>query len=634
MEMALVLKYSECLTKEDKSDIEKQIEKIIETHKGNSYEINRLVFDSVTALTTSEARANELADQGMFKRFLGGLTGKNQRIQSEIDNGLARAQYASQQTLQKLAEQNLMSFELITAVNNKLNSSILEIEGEINNIYEILVTFFKQTKSDIIQIENRVERLEKNVNLLTWVNTIEYQMYKGIQYVELERMEKIVCIATDFYSITKGIWTTLDLLLLKSALSEIGLSVKENISYNQFIQYVSEDRDLISKLIQDDLGELVNVNINELSIIKGLAKVKLLESDEEYIVNTVKKQLMVHGIGEEDKNLRYSIVENYIARTAFIDVNFQINVFDFILELLLNIKICEYVISQKYNKTQLDFNSMELEAVKKYAEKGNIEALNRLGNIYHNGEDIECDYGKAVKWYMLSAEKGNAEAQYRLGNIYDKGKDIERDYEKAVKWYKLSAEQGYANAQYSLGDMYYFEKGVDKDYKEAVNWYIKSANQENAGSQYSLGYMYEYGQGVRIDYSEAIMWYRLSAEKGNGNALYRLANFYYNGNIVAKNLNVSIEYYKRAAEYGDSKAQNFLGWCYINGEGVVKDNYLAFKWYKASAEQGNSQAQYRTGLRYFKGEGVAQNKEEALVWFRRSSDQKYEDAKNFITNNY
>ena len=216
MELACI--NTETLSIEEKKNIESTIAQLISKHKNNRYQINRLVFESVAALTSSENYSKELASQGTLKRFWNGITGKNRSLQDGIDRGLIQAQYASQQTLQKLAEQNLMSFDLITAVNNKLNASMIEVETEINKIYSTLVTFFKQSRSDIIQLESRVARLEKNVNILNWQNSIEYQMYKGVEYSDLSDTAKIVCIVRDFYDLTNGEWTTSDLLLLKADL--------------------------------------------------------------------------------------------------------------------------------------------------------------------------------------------------------------------------------------------------------------------------------------------------------------------------------------------------------------------------------------------------------------------------------
>ena len=248
MNTALNFVNTQELSDTTRTEIDAQIDQIISRHKNNRYEINKLVFESVSALTASENYSNELDSQGVFKRFWGGITGKNRELQRKIDRSLAASQYASQQTLQKLAEQNLMSFELITAVNNKLNSSILTIEDEINKVYGTLVAFFKQTKSDIIQLENRVERLERNVNLLNWQNSIEYQMWDGTEYSDLDDIEKIICITRDFYDITKATWTTSDLLLLKTAMATIGISPKSEILYSNFIESVSNNEKLLNKL--------------------------------------------------------------------------------------------------------------------------------------------------------------------------------------------------------------------------------------------------------------------------------------------------------------------------------------------------------------------------------------------------
>jgi len=187
------------LSVEEKTEINQEIDRIIERHKNNRYQINRLTFESTAALTASENLIEKKASQGFLRRFWNNLTGKNNRIQAEIDRNIARAQYASQQTLQKLAEQNLMSFELITAVNNKLNASMIAVEKEINNVYDTILTLFKHSRAEIMQLETRVERLERNVDLLNWQNSIEYQMYNGIEYQDLDDVTKLVCVAHDFF---------------------------------------------------------------------------------------------------------------------------------------------------------------------------------------------------------------------------------------------------------------------------------------------------------------------------------------------------------------------------------------------------------------------------------------------------
>ena len=179
---------SSALTEQEQADLNASIDSIIAAHKNNRQEINRLVFESVSAMTDSEGYEQELSSRKGLRRFWGAITGSNKRLQDKINSSRAAAQFAAQTTLQRLSEQNLLTFDLITAVNNKLNASMTEVEGEINQIYAALIQFFKQNRSDMIQLENRVAKLEQNVNLINWQNSIEYQMLDGVEYVDLDTL--------------------------------------------------------------------------------------------------------------------------------------------------------------------------------------------------------------------------------------------------------------------------------------------------------------------------------------------------------------------------------------------------------------------------------------------------------------
>ena len=96
-----------------------------------------------------------------MKRFLGAITGSNKKLQDKINSNRTLAQYAAQQILQRLVEQNLMSLDLIIAVNNKLNASVKELEGEINEIYRILLEFFSQVSEELKQHEKRISKIER-----------------------------------------------------------------------------------------------------------------------------------------------------------------------------------------------------------------------------------------------------------------------------------------------------------------------------------------------------------------------------------------------------------------------------------------------------------------------------------------
>lgn len=280
---------SSALTEQEQADLNASIDSIIAAHKNNRQEINRLVFESVSAMTDSEGYEQELSSRKGLRRFWGAITGSNKRLQDKINSSRAAAQFAAQTTLQWLSEQNLLTFDLITAVNNKLNASMTAVEGEINQIYAALIQFFKQNRSDMIQLENSVAKLEQNVNLINWQNSIEYQMLDGVEYVDLDDASKIVCMVRDFYDITGGEWRTSDLLSLKTVMSTIDISPRGNIRYYDFIDRVAGDEKLLTKLLGGK--RIQRLPETYLVPLLGIKKLELLDTDEAYIVDTVENSL-------------------------------------------------------------------------------------------------------------------------------------------------------------------------------------------------------------------------------------------------------------------------------------------------------------------------------------------------------
>ena len=84
MELTITNAEITSLEETEKNEIDKEIDRIINQHKNNRYEVNRLVFESVAALTQSENYSNELNSQGILKRFWGGITGKNRKSFSQF----------------------------------------------------------------------------------------------------------------------------------------------------------------------------------------------------------------------------------------------------------------------------------------------------------------------------------------------------------------------------------------------------------------------------------------------------------------------------------------------------------------------------------------------------------------------
>ena len=54
------------------------------------------------------------------------------------------------------------------------------------------------------------------------------------------------------------------------------------------------------------------------------------------------------------------------------------------------------------------------------AAKGNADALNNLGVLYHNGYGVERDYNKALEYYQKAVDAGSQKAVENLANLREK----------------------------------------------------------------------------------------------------------------------------------------------------------------------------------------------------------------------
>lgn len=432
---------SSALTKQEQTDLTANIDSIIAAHKNNRQEINRLVFESVSAMTDSEGYEQQLSNRKGLRRFWGAITGSNKRLQDKINSSRAAAQFAAQTTLQRLSEQNLLTFDLITAVNNKLNASMMEVEGEINQIYKVLIQFFKQNRSEMIQLENRVARLEQNVNLLNWQNSIEYQMLDGVEYVDLDDASKIVCIVRDFYDITGGEWSTSDLLLLKTAMSTIDISPRGNIRYYDFIDRVAGDEKLLTELLGGK--HIQRLPETYLVPLLGIKKLELLDTDEAYIVDTVENSLQSAGVSADRHKLENNLVQNYVAQEAQVNLDTEVNNYDLTMEMLFNLRSAEdsgLFQEEVVPEVQEVEPAEQIEENAKAAEQEAAEKLAEEGKAAEE-EFLKANFEDSVPQLEELSEKGYARANAMLFWAYYFGyEDYPSDPQKALEYVKKGSD--------------------------------------------------------------------------------------------------------------------------------------------------------------------------------------------------
>ena len=77
------------------------------------------------------------------------------------------------------------------------------------------------------------------------------------------------------------------------------------------------------------------------------------------------------------------------------------------------------------------------------AEKGDVQAMVKIAEIYCGGINIEQDDQVCGIWMKRASEGGDKRAQYMLGMMYEQGLGMRADPVQAYRWYSLSASQGY-----------------------------------------------------------------------------------------------------------------------------------------------------------------------------------------------
>lgn len=602
---------NDVVTVEDKNFFNDQIDLIINQHKNNRQTINRLVFDSMALLTDADSASDTLARKGFFKRLIGSFTGSNRKLEAIINQNRSKAQYLAQQTLQKLAEQNLLSFDLISSVNNKLNFHVEQLNGEIENIYNGLNKFITMYKGHLVQIESRLDILERNVNLLTWTTSIEYQTFEGTPYNELDELTKMICLARDFYEITKGVWRTSDLLLLKTTISSLNLLPNDQINYMDTLISIHDNPNIRAKLLgSSEIG--IKEDFSEsLLAMDILRKLNLLESDEKYQIDLCKKYIPEEV---DDLSVRNDLLKTYFVDTKGINGNQNINRYDFLLDLLYNLKSAE-------DQLLLVDNS----SVDKYTVYINQENQREVVRLFEDGKRAleEKDYDSAYKFFQQSVDLGNIDSIYELSKCYYWGRGVNVDYDKAVDFIRQGLDKGCDNCLYLMGVVLHEGNGVDKDLDKAKFYYRKAIDE--CSDKIIIGYAQ--GNLANIlwdeihsesDKSTVIDLYKESIKNGNEVSMYNLGRFFDVGNKVERDYLVAYDYYRMAAEHNYPDAQAELGWMYEMGNGVSRDYYKSAYWYNLAAENNHVVAIANLGTLYMNGNGVECNKEKGFSLYMKA----------------
>lgn len=223
-----------------------------------------------------------------------------------------------------------------------------------------------------------------------------------------------------------------------------------------------------------------------------LAYQQALEQNDDFLIKHIPSQIGEHykNDGDYEKALSYYMKADLSDPAVQTEIGecylFGRNDEDEAVKWLEKAMLQEYpqayyglgMIAQKNDDEYKAFACFE-----KATERGFIAAQYELGLCYRLGKGVAKNCCKAFDLFKELAEDYNEEgAQNQLGIMFDNGEHVQQDYHKAVKWYKKAADQGLDGAKYNLALCYYYGTGVaeDKDYARDLLEEIAEEGYESA----------------------------------------------------------------------------------------------------------------------------------------------------------
>jgi TPR repeat protein len=272
-------------------------------------------------------------------------------------------------------------------------------------------------------------------------------------------------------------------------------------------------------------------------------------------------------------------------------------------------------------------------ATKERADRGELEAQARLGQMYEKGRGTKQDLVQAGHYYRLAADRGHRVAQYSLGIIYSHGLGVPTDYQEGARWLaRASEDRNYIAAHVSLADLFVHGRAIPMELPHLIALLRADADPPvNAGlAQYFLSTLYK--SGPAADAGLARHYLELAHRSGIGVATSDLATLMLQGTPTPEQIREAIRIYEQAVDRGCEKALCNLGQVY-NGkkQGVPKEFVnpgKAKELFRQGAEQGDATCCLYYGLTLYhdasryEGDPVLSTRryQEAAGWFKRGAE--------------
>lgn len=207
------------------------------------------VLDAIAALAPVAGRAGALRDEGMLSRLVGALTGRTQKLSADNELALAEGQYALLRLVNAVQKQGALSLEFSCVLQNRVQDALQEMarQGQRHNedlerVYRSMAQVYGKLRDRLMQVDERVERLERQGRLLSWLAHTSVPRYRGRRLAQLPVTLRLVTLANDFFHRTEGAWTLDELMSAHEMCYRAELG-EATLRVGSFFQDLLEDRE-------------------------------------------------------------------------------------------------------------------------------------------------------------------------------------------------------------------------------------------------------------------------------------------------------------------------------------------------------------------------------------------------------
>ena len=302
------------------------------------------------------------------------------------------------------------------------------------------------------------------------------------------------------------------------------------------------------------------------------------------------------------------------------------------------------------------------------ADFGNVEAQRELAILLENGEIINRDLDRAMKYFLLAAEKSDAISAYRYSRLISRTSSVsarfwllfsavlgcveaytvaaeqlssEGNEAAAGYYYALAAEEGDVDAIVTLAKRYHDGIGAERSDAYA-RWHldkltlppihaIKLAYQLRSveAKEPPRAELKNYSDMLRSLAADAEKYnfataylkiHEILAEDGDMNALAALGMLHAEGIGCEKNLVLAIEYLERSAAQGNPRAYFLLGNLFTAGKTFDADVERALSNYRIAAEKGIAEAYETMGDIFSDGRLMTRNLAHAIELYEKAAE--------------